>query len=233
MGSQMPAGRWPANVLLNHHEDCVALGTREVKSHNPDNKTLVGDDTTVHAYGKYQTRSPVGHAVDGKETIEVWECVDACPVRMLGGGDAQSGVRRSSGVYPGDGVLFSDGDGGDVVRAGRDRHRPNAGGASRFFYNGKVSKRERNAGMPEGEINDHATVKPIEVMQWLITLITPPGGRVLDPFLGSGTTAVAAAVLGFEMVGVELSAHHLDIAGHRVRHVGVDPVRIIGLGGLS
>lgn len=85
-----------------------------------------------------------------------------------------------------------------------------SGGASRFFYVAKASKRER------GEGNNHPTVKPIKLMEYLITLITPPGGQVLDPFMGSGTTGVAARNLGFGFVGIEQSKEYFEIANRRI-----------------
>lgn len=119
-----------------------------------------------------------------------------------------------------------------------------SGGASRFFYVAKASKRERNAGlegMPEkerplgisqwsgqtngsGEVmgpskpqqNSHPTVKPTKLMQYLIKLITPPSGIVLDPFMGSGSTGVAAKQLGFDFVGIELNEEYLEIAKKRI-----------------
>jgi hypothetical protein len=85
--------------------------------------------------------------------------------------------------------------GGDAMRYG------DKGGASRFFYCAKASTAERNRGLPGR--NQHATVKPLALMRWLLNMVTPPGGLVLDPFVGSGTTAVAAASLGFDCVGLD------------------------------
>src|SRR5699024_368889 len=76
----------------------------------------------------------------------------------------------------------------------------NEGGASRFFYNAKAPKRER----PNVDGVQHPTVKPLAVMQWLIRLVTPPGGVVLDPFAGSGDTIEAAIIEGFEPLGIEM-----------------------------
>src|SRR5699024_6885898 len=73
----------------------------------------------------------------------------------------------------------------------------NEGGASRFFYTAKAPKRER----PNVDGVQHPTVKPLKIMQWLIRLVTPPGGTVLDPFAGSGTTIEAALIEGFNPVG--------------------------------
>lgn len=81
--------------------------------------------------------------------------------------------------------------------------------ASRFFYVAKASKRER------GQENVHPTVKPIKLMEYLITLVTPPNGIVLDPFCGSGSTGVAAKKLGFGFVGIELSEEYAEIAKKR------------------
>lgn len=64
--------------------------------------------------------------------------------------------------------------------------------------------------------NAHPTVKPLALMIWLCKLVTPPGGLILDPFLGSGTTAVAAKQLGFRCVGIDQSAEYLAIAVQRL-----------------
>ena len=85
-----------------------------------------------------------------------------------------------------------------------------SGSASRFFYVAKPSKRER------GEGNNHPTVKPIKLMRYLVRLVTPPAGTVLDPFCGSGTTGVAAALEGFGFVGCELLSEHVEIAERRI-----------------
>lgn len=126
------------------------------------------------------------------------------------------------------------------------------GGASRFFYVAKASRKERNAGldgMPERDTtsvyengnglsgrslvngewvntdnprkpkaNHHPTVKPLALMRYLITLVTPPGGIVLDPFAGSGSTLVACAQLGFPAIGIELSEEYCEIIARRVDH---------------
>jgi site-specific DNA-methyltransferase (adenine-specific) len=119
------------------------------------------------------------------------------------------------------------------------------GGASRFFYTAKASRSEREAGLGPARAhvdpkrkdgsagrnspragagrqskraNTHPTVKPIDLMQWLVRLVTPPGGIVLDPFTGSGTTGCAAALEGFEFAGAEMSATYAEIARARIEH---------------
>jgi site-specific DNA-methyltransferase (adenine-specific) len=89
------------------------------------------------------------------------------------------------------------------------------GSAARFFYCAKANKKERNAGLGEDR-NKHPTVKPIELMRWLCRLITPPGGIVLDPFVGTGTTGCAALLEGFLFVGIEREPEYCTIARQRL-----------------
>ena len=86
------------------------------------------------------------------------------------------------------------------------------GGASRFFYSAKAPKSER----PNVDGVQHPTVKPLAIMRWLIRLVTPPGGVVLDPFAGSGTTIEAALIEGFDPVGIEMEADYLPLIQHRI-----------------
>ena len=86
------------------------------------------------------------------------------------------------------------------------------GGASRFFYTAKAPKRER----PNVDGVQHPTVKPLAIMRWLIRLVTPPGGVVLDPFAGSGATIEAALIEGFDPVGIEMEADYLPLIQHRI-----------------
>lgn len=94
--------------------------------------------------------------------------------------------------------------------------------ASRFFYCAKAERGEREAGLDGGEqrANVHPTVKPLAVMRWLCKLITPPGGLILDPFNGSGTTGCAAVQLGFSYLGIEREPEYAAIARARIEHWG-------------
>jgi DNA modification methylase len=85
-----------------------------------------------------------------------------------------------------------------------------SGSAARFFYCAKTSKRER------GEGNNHPTVKPIALMSYLCRLVTPPKGTVLDPFMGSGSTGIAAKLEGFTFIGVEREPAYYTIAQSRI-----------------
>lgn len=119
--------------------------------------------------------------------------------------------------------------------------RLDAGSAARFFYCAKADRADRNAGlggMPEkplnwssGEANPgsfqspntkrsaqnhHPTVKPTDLMRYLCRLVTPAGGLVLDPFMGSGSTLKAAELEGFSAIGIELDAEYIEIARRRI-----------------
>lgn len=88
--------------------------------------------------------------------------------------------------------------------------RGDAGSAARFFYCAKASRKDR------GEGNKHPTVKPTDLMRYLCRLVTPPGGLVLDPFTGSGSTGKAAVLEGFRFVGVERDADSVATAEQRI-----------------
>jgi site-specific DNA-methyltransferase (adenine-specific) len=90
---------------------------------------------------------------------------------------------------------------GETNTLGRECGFADAGTAARFFYCAKASKSDR-AG------SSHPTVKPLSLMRWLCTLITPPGGTILDPFSGSGSTLQAAAECGFHAIGIEREAEY-------------------------
>lgn len=186
-----PQGRFPANLVLSHNADC-------------------GE-----------------------------QCSDGCAVEAL---DEQSGFssenRTIKNKYDSE---SSFGWKGQV----NVRHN-DSGGASRFFYCAKASRSERNKGLegmplkPSQKLGDgirsnvgngepgesssqdrvaqnfHPTVKSIKLMQYLIRLVTPPGGTVLDPFMGSGSTGVAAQKEGFEFLGIEQNEEYFAIAKQRL-----------------
>jgi site-specific DNA-methyltransferase (adenine-specific) len=99
-------------------------------------------------------------------------------------------------------------DGSDEVLAGFPD-------AARFFYCAKASRADREDGL-NGDGNHHPTVKPITLMRYLCRLITPPGGVVLDPFMGSGSTGKGAVLEGFRFIGCEIDQNYFDIARRRI-----------------
>jgi site-specific DNA-methyltransferase (adenine-specific) len=115
-----------------------------------------------------------------------------------------------------------------------DREPRPGTGISRLFYTPKANRREREAGcerLPLSEVpiyphsgsarvvhNIHPTVKPLELMRWLTRMICPPGGTVLDPFAGSGSTGAACVLEGRRFVGIERDERYVGVAQARIEH---------------
>jgi len=150
---------------------------------------------------------------------------------MSGGGKHRPGYQES---------MFGGAD------ASEGHVRGDVGGASRFFYCAKASSQERERGLESfpvlttrelvgrkegsrgtqtpaagagrggGRRNPHPTVKPVALMEWLVRMVTQPGGLVLDPFCGSGTTGIAAKRQGFHFVGIEREWQYVEVARARI-----------------
>lgn len=154
-------------------------------------------------------RWPANITLSHTEDCENGVCAEDCPIAEL---DRQSG-ERPSGKNNGDAVVGEYSKGTvKSMRRGLLTSRDDIGGASRFFYITKAGKKERNAGC---DVNNHPTVKPVALMRYLIRLVTPPNGVVLDPFLGSGTSGVAAIKENVRFIGIEQSEEYLTIARAR------------------
>lgn len=145
--------------------------------------------------------------------------IDGCRIGLDGGAgvyDTLAGA-EPKGRWPANVILdevaaamLDEQSGVSVARGGVG----DKGGASRFFYVPKTSVAERTHG---GRVdNAHPTVKPLALMRYLVRLVTPPGGVVLDPFAGSGTTILAAVLEGFSAVGIEREAEYCEIIRHRM-----------------
>jgi DNA modification methylase len=182
-----PAGRWPSNLLLT---DPIFDG---------DTPGVVGGGDTGRSQGGNSTQIDVG---SGRYN---WN----------------NGSRDTTP----DGIDPGYGDSGTysrfflIPKAARTDREPVLGGLT-----AKTEKAHRRTGVVDvphlrGETfrqNSHPTVKPTDLMRHLVRLVTPPGGTVLDPFLGSGTTALAAEMEGFEWVGIEREAEYVAIAEARL-----------------
>jgi len=149
--------------------------------------------------------------------------------------DTKSGGKQTTDFANEDGLF---GFGGQPQNA----TEPSSGSAARFFYCAKASKRDRNEGLEgfeakrdhdgrkdggvggdnprnrtnNAKLNHHPTVKPTSLMQYLVRLVTPPNGIVLDPFMGSGSTGKACAYEDFEFIGIDQSAEYVAIAQARI-----------------
>jgi site-specific DNA-methyltransferase (adenine-specific) len=92
-----------------------------------------------------------------------------------------------------------------------------SGSAARFFYCAKADKADRDDG------NNHPTVKPVDLMRYLVTLVCREGGTVLDPFMGSGTTGIACIRTGRKFIGIERDARYFEIARQRLLRESAQP----------
>jgi len=175
-------------------------------------------------------RFPANVIHDGSD-----EVVGMFPKNAGAAAPVSSGMNgKSNGIY------------GDFAQKGDDgkTFRGDSGSAARFFYCAKASKSERDKGLEEFDEkrwvqwqtangtsgkpssmsegrntayrNDHPTVKPVALMRYLCRLVTPKGGIVLDPFMGSGTTGIAAKIEGFSFIGIERESDYCDIARARI-----------------
>lgn len=174
-------GRWPANLILSHSPECICTGVKRVKGSGWAQSGSKASDNKSMSGGNY-ARDPKPDAFAdsfGYETVESYNCIEGCPVRLL---DEQSGED-----------CFGD-----------------TGGASRFFYTAKADKSERRQ-------SKHPTVKPLDLIRYLVRMVTPEGGVVLDPFLGSGTLCEAARAEHCLSIGIELDAAYCADAVERLR----------------
>jgi DNA modification methylase len=173
-------------------------------------------------------RSTSGQTVHGKQgTVQGrWPANVILDEVTAGLVDEQSGVSKSPKPYIAKSEKINHvwGPGIGVAKGQWHKEHGDSGGASRFFYQAKASKRDRNEGLETP--STHPTVKPTQLMRYLIKLVTPPGGTVLDPFTGSGSTGKAALLDGFKFVGAELTEEYLPIIEGRLRwaleHADVD-----------
>jgi site-specific DNA-methyltransferase (adenine-specific) len=135
-------------------------------------------------------------------------CLDDNMATVL---DQQSGVTKSSAAHN---KTVSMGKWSDDWTTGG---HADEGGASRFFYVAKAPTKER----PKVDGIAHPTVKPLTLMRWLVKLVTPNGGTVLDPFAGTGTTLEAAHLEGFKSIGIERECDYLPLIAARMKqHLG-------------
>ena len=195
-------------------------------------ETTLGGKNKKSGESTVQGRWPANFIHDGSQGV-----LDLFP-------DAKGGNwTNTEGARP----FNNDGKNTNAVQLKSDN---SVGSAARFFYVPKVSKKERNAGLEgkveetrkaagdfrpsydqDGStgtaygrwgsaLNTHPTVKPIALMSYLIKMVTPPGGTVLDPFMGSGSTGCAAVSNGFDFIGIEMEEHSFDVAKARMEHWG-------------
>lgn len=138
---------------------------------------------------------------------------DATQLRTMQRGQRSSGDGWGMSTVSGDAPQVVRPEGrwpANLIHDGSDEVTDVLGDPARFFYCAKASKRDR------GEGNNHPTVKPTDLMRYLCRLVTQPGGVVLDPFMGSGSTGKAAVAEGFRFIGIEKDPHSFEIAKQRI-----------------
>lgn len=196
---QAGLGRWPANVV-HDGSDGVLAAFPEAPGQIADASSSSSSRKTQNVYGAMKS----GNGRDGEASAE-------------NDNDGSVGFKMKPGARRGD-----------------------EGSAARFFYSSKASRQDRNEGLDGMEermphppsadgrawdvagsrskprANHHPTVKPTDLMRYLCRLVTPPGGVVLDPFMGSGSTLKAAELEGFSAIGIELDPEYVEIARRRI-----------------
>jgi site-specific DNA-methyltransferase (adenine-specific) len=204
-------------------ENVLAHGTGAL---NIDASRIGADGGGTHCTNRDELGKCIGHDNAGRSTSGAtfhgdnttagrWPAnviLDESQAAQL---DKQSGVSGAKPERVGrkggcndNGTLTGYGSADDMGRWPGD----SGGGASRFFYVPKANASER----PREGDTAHPTVKPLDLMRYLIKLVTPPGGTVLEPFAGSGTTLEACVIEGFHVIGIELTEDYLPLIVQRV-----------------
>ena len=212
-----------ANNVLAHgvgglNIDACRVGMSDADREVVDNRSGVSEELdSMFGIGQ--------RAEDG-----VWKSAPAgrFPANVLLDEHAAKEMDKQSGVVPSGGRTsarnspkFSKGVYGEWTGAEEKTYAPDTGGASRYFpvfkYQAKAPKKERPVIESEdGTKIQHSTVKPLALMEWLVSLIVPPGGVVLDPFAGSGTTLQAVINKGFTPIGIEQDADYIKLIEKRL-----------------
>ena len=187
------ASRVPAfdSQLAEKYASVQNAGARSNSVYGDDARDRAGAEP--HAAGRF----PANVLLDGSQAAAL---------------DAQSGTSQSRIGKP---RGAASGEGWGMTATGTEYD--DAGGASRFFPTFRYEAKAPGSERPEVDGMAHATVKPLDLMRWLVRLVTRRGGRVLDPFAGSGTTGEAALLEGMEAVLIELEETHLPLILQRVR----------------
>ena len=204
--------RTPLYGTVAHNVMTYGTGAINIDGCRVGTETMVNRPAGNKAGGNSLNMSKYGMPQDAEPTT----AIGRFPANLVHDGSQdvlelfpdKSGRNSDSPQSHRDGPKNCYGDYGDVRPA--IRQYDHQGNAARFFYCAKASKRDR------GEGNDHPTVKPNALMRWLVRLVCPQGGTVLDPFMGSGSTGVACIQEGMRFVGIDMDEHYCEIANTRI-----------------
>jgi DNA modification methylase len=184
------SGRFPPNLVIVHSDLCIKMGT-EMVAMPPINRF---DDGAKPFGGGAGHKYTTVHRDD--EEVEIWDCHHSCPVRWLNyhsGAVSEKPAKKKKGEPRVE----------KQEPLGASKYFFNVNPDSTFFYVPKPNQREKDEGLDGDEENEHVSVKPVRLMEYLVKMVTPPKGIVLDPYCGSGTTCVAAIRSGFDFIGIE------------------------------
>lgn len=139
--------------------------------------------------------------------------------KPLGGSVAANVLRQGTGAINVDGCRIEGNRWpANFIHDGSDEATDGLRDAARYFYTAKASSEDRDEMLGDVPRNMHPTVKPTDLMRYLVRMVTIPGGTVLDPFTGSGSTGRAAMLEGMRFIGCELSPEYAEIARARIRY---------------
>ena len=175
-----------------------------------------GDDPRLGGKGTWKTDKMANNVYGDYEGKEAGSSeLGRFPANVMhdGSEEVMSGFPNAKGAVSNGNAPVGETSEGVIkpLRRGKLTSYADDGSAARFFYCPKVSKSER------GDNNTHPTVKPQELMKYLCRLVTPKGGTVLDPFMGSGSTGMACKNEGFEFIGIEREKEYFEIAEKRIK----------------
>ena len=223
---------------LNIDASRIGTNANDLAELNRGNKRPIGDNYHEITSFKIQCDDRESKNAQGRWPANL--ILDEYTAELL---DQQSGQIKGGTWNNTDGARHFDNKGKPTSYETKGKDN-SVGGASRFFYVAKASKRDRNEGLDDldaqrhsdreladgvggnnprnrtnqAKQNFHPTVKPTTLMEYLINLVTPPNGTVLDPFTGSGSTGKAAILQGFHFIGIEMTEEYLPIIEGRLKH---------------
>lgn len=199
-------GRFPANVILECTCDEVIRGEKgEKKDCSGLNKM---------SWRSWKNSSKIINRINFTDKADIHTNPE-CPCYIMDEQSGESKSIKSNMKLPKTNSFTGLSKGVTDYDKKTERGFDDKGGASRFFYQAKVSKKERNMGIDK---NNHPTVKPINLLTYLVRMVTPPNGVVLDAYMGSGSTGIAALLEGFKFIGMEMDDEYFNIAEARINN---------------
>lgn len=216
--ARKPTDGTVANNVLEHGVGGLNIEACRIATSEDTRRNAAGGENGLNGESTFKIRER--RAEDQAKRTGRWPANVLLDERAAEEMDEQSGVSVSRPTAGGGRKTSRNCMEGGAMFSGASSHA-DSGGASRFFpvfkYQAKAPKRERPViEREDGTKIQHPTVKPLALMQWLVRLITPPGGTILDPFAGSGTTIEAALAEGFHPIGIEMEADYLQLITTRI-----------------